>query len=76
MNARMAFTGYECHLDIPPNQRRIRVWNSAGMNALLAFPGHSVDYAENTEDTEGGFGDFKVYHFYKCLSDEQLLSMS
>ena len=20
---------YECHLDIPPNQRRIRVWNSA-----------------------------------------------
>ena len=30
---------YECHLDIHPNQRRMCVWHSAGMNALWHFPG-------------------------------------
>ena len=25
---------YERHLGVPPNQRRMRVWHSAGMNAI------------------------------------------
>ena len=49
MNAIKAFPGYECHLAFPqinaeyafgirPNQRRMRAWHSAGMNACRRSP--------------------------------------